>query len=225
MSVDRRRLILLRHGRTAWNLEGRAQGHLDVSLDDTGRAQAAAAAAYLAGCSAAALWSSDLARARETAAYLEVATGLSATYDARLREFDVGERGGLTVAEFAAKFPDAHASWASGHITGEVAGGETIAEVTSRMVPALRGMLDSLEDGQTGIVVAHGACLRVSLVALLELAPGADRALVGLDNCAWASVVEHRAGGLRLASYNQTAAPGLQPLPGTPDFTSDQPVG
>ena len=70
MSRTSRTLVLLRHGQTAWNLEHRAQGHSDVELDDTGHAQAAAVAPYVAGLAPALLWSSDLARARQTAEYI-----------------------------------------------------------------------------------------------------------------------------------------------------------
>ena len=63
--------MLLRHGRTAWNATGRAQGHADVELDETGHAQAAAVAPWVAGFGPVVLWSSDLARARQTAAYVE----------------------------------------------------------------------------------------------------------------------------------------------------------
>jgi len=93
------RLVLVRHGQTAWNLEGRAQGHSDVPLDDVGLAQAAAAAPYVAALRPSALWSSDLARARQTASFVEAATGLAATPDPRLREYDVGIRSGLTLPE------------------------------------------------------------------------------------------------------------------------------
>lgn len=218
----RRRLVLIRHGRTAWNLEGRAQGHTDVSLDDTGRAQARAMAPYVAAMQPVALWSSDLARARETAAYVESATGLTATLDRRLREFDVGRRAGLTVAEFAARFPDEHAVWASGHVTGGVPGAETVADVTARMVPALREALATTPAGTTSVVVSHGAALRVSLAALLCWPEGLDLSLRGMDNCGW-TTVEHDPvrDRLRLASYNETAHPGVH----GPDFASDAPVG
>ena len=63
-----RRLVLLRHGRTAWNHEGRIQGQQDVGLDDVGREQAARVAPVLAALSPSLLWSSDLGRTRETAA-------------------------------------------------------------------------------------------------------------------------------------------------------------
>ena len=220
-----RRLVLLRHGRTAWNLVGRAQGHTDVTLDETGREQAASAASCLAGYGASALWSSDLARARETAAYVEKATGLEAISDSRLREFDVGQRAGLTVPEFAERFPEAYAAWAAGHVTGGVPGAETIDDVTARMVPALREMLASLGPGETGIVVTHGACIKVSLAGLLGLPPESEEVIFSMDNCGWATIAEHHGGRLRLWSYNETAHPGVVAPTGTPDFASDAPSG
>jgi broad specificity phosphatase PhoE len=220
-----RRLILVRHGRTAWNHEGRAQGHLDVSLDDTGRTQAATAAPYLAAYGPVVLWSSDLARARETAAYVAAATGLSVQHDPRLREFDVGMRAGLTVAEFAERFPEQHAVWASGHITGRVPGAESVADVTGRMVPALREILAALAAGETAVVVSHGASINVCLVALLGLPVEADEAIFVMENCGWATLAEHRSGRLRLSAYNETAQPVLHRPVGTPDFASDAPVG
>ena len=79
------RLVIWRHGRTAWNAERRVQGQTDVELDERGHAQAAAAAARLARFSPAAIVSSDLRRAAQTAAYLAEATGLPVAYDERLR--------------------------------------------------------------------------------------------------------------------------------------------
>lgn len=225
MSADRRRLILLRHGRTAWNLEGRAQGHLDVQLDETGHAQAAAVAPYLAESAPVALWSSDLTRARQTASYVERATGLSAVLDPRLREFDVGARGGLTVAEFAQRFPAEYATWAAGHVTGGVPGAESREAVATRMAPALREMLSALAEGECGVVVTHGACLKVALVALLGWPLEAEESLAGVDNCGWATVTERATGSLRLSSYNETATTRAHVRTGTPDFTSDAPSG
>jgi len=216
------RLVLVRHGQTAWNLEGRAQGHLDVGLDDTGRAQAVALAPYIASMAPAALWSSDLARALQTADQLATATGLPVQPDARLREFDAGERAGLTAAEFAERFPGAHASWQDGHVTGHVAGAETIAQVVARMVPALHEIWESTSTGETSVVVAHGACLKVSLLAFLGWPESLLANLRTLDNCGWAVVESDAHGsGIRLASYNETAHPAVH----GPDFASDAPVG
>ena len=80
-----RRLLLLRHGRTAWNDAGRAQGHADIELDATGHVQAKLAARHLTDLEIAGLWASDLTRARQTAAYLADRTGLGVHEDPRLR--------------------------------------------------------------------------------------------------------------------------------------------
>jgi broad specificity phosphatase PhoE len=216
------RLVLVRHGRTAWNLEGRAQGHTDVGLDAVGREQATAMAACVARMAPSALWSSDLARARQTAEELATATRLEAVYDARLREFDVGERAGLTVAEFAERYPVEHASWKAGHITGDVPGAETTDQVVARMVPALQDVWDATKPGETTVVVSHGACLKVSLGAFLGWPATATATLRGLDNCGWVVLEEDPAGrGVRLASYNETVHPAVH----GPDFASEAPVG
>lgn len=213
------RLVLVRHGRTAWNLEGRAQGHTDVSLDDVGQAQAAALAPYVVAMRPTRLISSDLARARETAAVVAAATGLTLTTDPRLREFDVGERAGLTVAEFAERYPDAYASWKAGHITGGVPGAETPEQVVARVVPALREVWDGIAPGETTVVIAHGACLKTALVAFLGWPEEVGATLRGLDNCGWVVLEEDVAGrGVRLTAYNQTVFPavgGLESAAGT----------
>jgi probable phosphoglycerate mutase len=216
------RLVLVRHGQTAWNLEGRAQGHTDVGLDDTGRAQARAMAPYVAAMQPTALWSSDLARARQTADEVAVATGLEVHPDPRLREFDVGERAGLTIPEFAERYPGSYAAWREGHITGDVPGAETTADVVARMVPALQEIWDSTPAGGTTVVVSHGACSKVSLLAFLGWPEALMQSLRGLDNCGWAVLESDAHGrGVRLASYNETAHPAVH----GPDFASDGPVG
>ena len=199
-----RRLVLLRHGRTAWNRTGRAQGHADVELDEVGHRQAAEAATYLASLGPVALWCSDLARARQTCGYLEDETGLSAKCDERLREFGVGARQGLSVEEFAERFPEHHDAWLRGDSTPRVPGAETSAEVEERLLPALGECLSSLSAGETGIVVAHGACLKVGVVGLLGWPSVQVAGLRGLDNCAWATVEKLATGALRLVGYNES---------------------
>lgn len=216
-----RRLVLVRHGQTAWNLEGRAQGHTDVGLDDAGHAQAEAMAPYVAAMVPARLVSSDLTRARQTAEHVAALTGLPVEEDARLREFDVGERAGLTVAEFADRFPREHAAWQAGHVTGHVPGAETPAEVVARAVPALEDLWAATEPGSTTVVVGHGACLRVSVLALVGLPAGSERHFRALDNCGWIVLDQDRhTGGPRIASYNETAHPAVH----GPDFASDAPA-
>jgi glucosyl-3-phosphoglycerate phosphatase len=220
--ADSRRLVLLRHGRTAWNLIDRAQGHTDVELDDCGREQGRDAAACLASLAPVRLWTSDLARARETAAFLEEAGGLVAEPDPRLREFDLGVRAGLTRAEFAERFPEEYAAWLAGRPGPLVPGEETSEAVRERVAPALSGYLHLLAPGETGIVVLHGACLKVGMFALLDWPWASSRSLRTLDNGGWAVLVQGPDDPLpRLAAYNLTARRRAV----TPDFVSTEGQG
>ena len=204
-----RRLVVLRHGRTAWNATGRGQGHANIPLDETGHAQASAAAPYLASLRPSAVFTSDLARARETCAYVERETGLTAVEDPRLREFDIGERQGMTMAEFAATYPREHAAWVRGDRMHRLPGAEIASEVEARMRPALRDALESLGPGETAIVVTHGAALKVGVVALLGWPSEIAGTLQGIDNCAWVTLEELSFDGqLRLTGYNESVTPG-----------------
>jgi probable phosphoglycerate mutase len=201
-----RRLILLRHGRTAWNESGRAQGHADIELDETGHTQAEAAARHLAGFGLDAIWSSDLARAMETARYVASACDLATKYDDRLREFDVGERQGLTLDEFAERHPEEYSSWVRGDGMLPVKGGEVTEDVERRIVPALLECVAALAHGETGLVVTHGAAMKVAVAGLLGWPQTHTVSLKGVDNCAWITLEEIEHGGrLRLAGYNQKA--------------------
>jgi probable phosphoglycerate mutase len=219
---ETRTLVLVRHGETDWNAEERAQGHADVPLNERGHAQAETVAAVLAGFGPVRLWSSDLARALQTAEHVAAATGLAIEPDARLREYDVGKRSGLTVDEFAAYFPEEHAAWLAHEEGNLVPGEETTAQVRARVVPALSDCLSTLEPGETGVAVLHGACLKVGLMGILgwpwELSP----TLQGLENCGYCVLSEDpRRGRLRLTSYNEKATGSRH----GPDFVSDGPVG
>lgn len=197
-----RTLVLLRHGRTEWNRVGRAQGHADVPLDAAGRAQAAAVAPVVAALGPARLWSSDLARAAETARYLAEACGLPVEEDPRLREFSVGERTGLTWPESVARFPWIASGVGLGERLSDVPGAESAADVRARIVPAVRDCLAALAPGETGVAVTHGAALKLALGGLLGWDDGVVRGLLVLDNCHWATVVAPVEGGpSRLRAY------------------------
>jgi glucosyl-3-phosphoglycerate phosphatase len=216
-----RTLVLLRHGRTAWNLIDRAQGHTDVELDEVGHEQSRRTAACLAGLRPARLWTSDLARARQTAAYLEEATGLTATADPRLREFDLGVRSGLTRSEYAERFPEQYAAWIAGEPGPLVMGEESAEQVRERVAPALVEAFQALDRGQTGIAVLHGACLKIGLFTLLGWPWASSRTLKVVDNTGWVVVTQDEDRGKpRLAAYNLTAR-----RRSAADFVSDEGVG
>ncbi|MGL5826316.1 MAG: histidine phosphatase family protein [Nocardioides sp.] len=213
-----RRLVLLRHGRTAWNAAHRVQGHADVDLDAVGHAQAASAATALAGLNPSAVWSSDLARAASTARYLAAVCGREVRADPRLREFDLGERTGLSISDYAAAHPDEYALFRAGRYD-VVPGGESAPEVTARMQDAIKDALAAVNPGESVAVVSHAAALKLTLVALLDLPESAAASLRALDNGGWMVLEETPpAGRLRLTAYNLRA-------PDSPDFVAPGRVG
>lgn len=197
-----RRLVLLRHGRTAWNAEHRIQGQLEVDLDDTGHRQAAAVAPVLAELGPSVLWSSDNARARQTAAYVAKETGLEPTYDARLREYYVADWQGRTHADVREGDAALFDRFREGDFDA-VPGGETTAEVSTRMVAALTELLAAIGPGELAIAVSHGAAIRDAVPVLLGWPVTERAALHGLDNCGWVELDRAADGPLRLRAYNR----------------------
>jgi glucosyl-3-phosphoglycerate phosphatase len=201
-----KRLVLLRHGQTAWNAARRVQGQLDVEIDDTGHRQAAAVAPVIAALGPVALWSSDSARARQTAAYVAKETGLDPSYDARLREYFLAERQGVTHEEYAALAPEEFAEFRRGDFD-VVPGGETAAEVSARVGAAVRELLASVGPGETAVAVSHGAAIRDAAPTLLGWPVTERAALHGLANCGWVELDEAEPGSpLRLVAYNRVVA-------------------
>jgi probable phosphoglycerate mutase len=152
------RLIVLRHGRTAWNAGGRIQGQLDVPLDAHGRWQAARLAAALAGEPIDAVYSSDLQRAVETAVPLADAAGLALSVDTGLRERGFGRFEGLTHAEVAERWPDEAERWRSREPAHEPGGGESLLAFQARALAAA-ARIAAGHRGQAVALVAHGGVL------------------------------------------------------------------
>ncbi len=199
-----RRLVLLRHGRTAWNHARRVQGQQDAELDETGHAQALAVAPVMAALQPTLLWASDLSRARDTALAVAAATGLEPTYDARLREFALGEREGLTHDEYAAADAEEYAAFRRGHLDS-ARGSEPTPAVRERMRAVLGDLLAALGPEETGVAVSHGAAVRVATGAMLGWPDDQFHSLRGLDNCGWVVLEDHpEVDGLHLAAYNRT---------------------
>jgi glucosyl-3-phosphoglycerate phosphatase len=197
------RLVPLRHGQTAWNAEHRFQGHSDISLDETGHEQARSAARYLAAMHPDAIFSSDLGRAAETAAYLGNLTGLPVQLDKDLRERGGGAWEGLTDQEIRENYPQAYAEWIPPD-------GEPVSAVTDRVSAALQRIADNV-DGSLAVVVSHGAAINLGISRLLGL-PERTRVLGPLGNCSW-SVLGQRRGNWRLLEHNVGRLPDLAPEP------------
>ena len=161
-------LIVVRHGRTAWNAEGRFQGWAGVGLDTTGIEQAGAGARAIAGVVSGSveLVSSDLRRAVETAVVVAEVLQTVVSTDPSLREVDCGTWQGLTGAEAAARYPDEYRRWKAGEDVRR-GGGETYSESGSRVARSITGLMRSGREG-TVIVVGHGKSLQWGLDRLAE---------------------------------------------------------
>ncbi|WP_274919242.1 histidine phosphatase family protein [Streptomyces sp. WZ-12] len=208
-----RRLVLWRHGQTAWNLERRFQGSTDIELTDTGVAQARRAARLLAALRPDAIIASDLSRAMATAGELAALTRLDVTYDAGLRETYAGAWQGLTHDEILAQFGAEYTAWKRGEPVRR-GGGELETEVADRAAPIVLRHADKLPDEGTLVVVSHGGTIRTTIGRLLGLESHHWEGLGGLSNCCW-SVLGEGARGWRLLEHNAGTLP--EPVLGDDD--------
>src|SRR4051812_20967039 len=163
---------LARHGQTAYNHEGRFQGHLPVPLDATGRAQAAALAQAAAEVELVSLWSSPLRRARETADIVAARIGLRPREDARFAETDTGDWTGRSFAEIGAEDPEGFARFERSDPSFRYPGGESFAEQSERVQAALAD-LRARPTELPALVVCHRGVIRLALAALGDGTAGA----------------------------------------------------
>ncbi|MBP7692944.1 MAG: histidine phosphatase family protein [Anaerolineales bacterium] len=158
-------LYLIRHARSTWNAEGRWQGHADPPLDPAGCEQAEALARQLRGEPLAAIYSSPLARARQTAEAVARVQGLPVRLDERLKERHVGAWSGLTEAEVRARYPEQFRPdwWVLGP-----PGGEGQAALQARTLAAWHEILAAHPEA-TVAIVSHGGSLNAGLAGLIGL--------------------------------------------------------
>lgn len=150
-------ILLARHGESDWNALLRWQGHADRPLTERGRAQAAALAERLVAVSLAAVYSSDLIRARDTAQAVAERVRLTVITRRDLREVHVGSWTGLDRRETESRFPDGFRRWLEGGSGWE--GGESYERMAERVIAAVREIAAG-HDGETVLVVTHGGPIR-----------------------------------------------------------------
>ena len=152
------RVFLLRHGQTDWNAERRLQGHLDMPLNALGRWQAEQLGRALADEGMAAVFSSDLVRAQQTALPLAQRLGLPVLSDRALRERHFGHLEGLSYAEIDERFPDDARGWRQREPDFAPGGGETLAAFFNRAVAAV-SRVAAPNGGHAIAVFTHGGVL------------------------------------------------------------------
>lgn len=152
------RILAIRHGETAWNVDTRIQGQLDVGLNAKGRWQAARVAAALASEGLQHVYSSDLARAHDTARAIAGACGLPVHTDRGLRERAFGRFEGRTWVEIETHFPVESARWRARDPEFAPDGGETLRQFYARVVETA-DRLAQRHPGETLALVAHGGVM------------------------------------------------------------------
>jgi broad specificity phosphatase PhoE len=185
------RIWLMRHGESEWNASGRWQGHADPALSERGRRAAEAAAAAVArqiasGPRPLRFFSSDLARAVETASFVGAALGTQATALSVLRELDVGTWSGLTRDEIAARDEAALLAFEAEHPDVRPGGGETRREIRVRVRAAVESLV--AEDPAADLMLV------VHLGVIRALVPGAQPANLEVVSTDVASVRALRTG-------------------------------
>ena len=154
------RLILIRHGQTEWNLVGRYQGQTDLPLNAYGRQQAEQIAQRLDGTQLAAIYASDLTRARKTAEVLAHAVGLPVQLDPRLREINQGEWEGMPFSEIQRRYPRELELRREDPLSFVTPGGESIRQVRERVLQAAEE-IRRRHPNETVALVSHGVVLAI----------------------------------------------------------------
>jgi probable phosphoglycerate mutase len=175
-------LVLVRHGETDWNADNRFQGHADPPLNDTGRAQARALAGELGRDVFAALYTSPLRRAAETASIIGCELRLEPIPDEALKEVDVGSWSGLTRGEVEQRYPTGFARWLEyGHGWDD---GESYDDLGARVVMGLIRIAER-HDGGDVLTITHGGPIRSALAAAERVSfDEARRSIHVIGNCA-----------------------------------------
>jgi probable phosphoglycerate mutase len=158
--MEATRIIAVRHGETAWNVDTRIQGHLDIPLNAVGRTQARKLGLALAGQPVDAIYSSDLLRAHETAQAVASTTGATVVTDLGLRERSFGVFEGKTFADIETALPEQALRWRKRDHDFAPEGGESLLQLRERVLRTAHALAARHTGGQI-VLVAHGGVLDI----------------------------------------------------------------
>lgn len=162
-------LLLIRHGETDWNNDGRIQGHTDTPLNARGIAQAEKLATRIAAEGPEVIYSSPLSRASMTAKIIASRCNLVPIFDDRLKEKGLGEMEGMTGADFKQRFPELYERWHTSHEHVPLPGEETPLDL-QRRVQTFLDELRAKHPGSTRVaVVSHGGTIGMLIGTVIGL--------------------------------------------------------
>jgi broad specificity phosphatase PhoE len=210
------RIYLVRHGTTQWNREEIFRGRVECPLNDTGQAEARAAAAFFQGIRIDGIYSSPLARAAETAAAIAAGKGVEIILDPAFTDLDFGEWQGRPLKEVRGKYPDLYRAWRERPQDVTFPKGENLDQVRTRAWAGLLRIAQGNPD-RTVVIVSHRVITKVLLCAAL-----------GLDNSHFWQIrqdttaincLEYSRGAFTVTLLNDTChLKSLHPLGGRKDF-------
>lgn len=214
-------VVLLRHGRTAYNAAMRLQGQVDIELDEVGRWQAEQGASALASAHRATIVvASDLSRAADTGRAYAERVGADLVLDPRVRERGFGQWEGLSRPEIEDGWPQEYAAWRRGDDPLSV-GAEAKIDVAQRMQAAILEHAAALPEGATLVVASHGAAITLGITALLGLDAAHWRGISGLHNVHWSHLHRSTEGATpawRLVAHNVGAGYPVDEWNAGPDW-------
>jgi len=210
------RIYLVRHGTTEWNREEIFRGRVDCALNEEGRAEARAAAAYFGGMELDGIYTSPLSRAVETAAAIAAGRGIEVVSDPAFIDLDFGEWQGHPLKEVKEKYPELYRAWRERPQEVIFPGGENLDRVRER---AWEGLLKVVRENpdRTVVIVSHRVITKVLICAAL-----------GLDNSHFWQIkqdttavncLEHARGNFIVSLLNDSChLKSIQPRGGKKDF-------
>lgn len=197
------KLYFLRHGQSMGNLERRFLGHTDLPLSDLGKKQAERVAEVLGGYGFDAIYSSDLLRARETAAPLAARLGIPVIPVPALREIDAGLWEGLSFPEICASYADSYHTFRADIGVARPDGGESTQEVADRVFAAVTE-LARRNPGKTLLLTSHATAICMFACRVLGLSPAACRSLRLPPNASLSSF-DYDGGEFHMCQYGEDA--------------------
>lgn len=194
-------IVIVRHGETELNTAGVFRGRADVALNDRGREQAEAAAAALSGIPVAAVFSSPMVRALDTALAISACHGLEPVVDEAFNNIELGEWQGREKEAVRAEYPDLWRQWREDPDALRIPGGETLADVRRR---AHRRTLELAEEhcDERIVIVSHRSVAKLLAGALMGMESGYFWRFY-LDNAGY-SIFGFNGGDPVLLRWNET---------------------
>lgn len=206
-------IILIRHGETHFNLEGKIQGHLDSHLTDKGIAQARALIPRVTSLKPTQIYTSDLSRAQHTAQILGESLGLRPKIECRVKETSFGKVEGQSWSEIRRTLGDKVAQAWHHHQSGiKMPGGESREEVLKRGLSALQDITKE-HQGQKICVVTHGGVLATLFAHILQIPPGVRPACLVLNTSL--SIICHQESAWKIKTWGDVSH-----LEGSPELLS-----